>query len=239
MFNLRLRDVTQASLILVFFHSGIHTCREKTWYPRPQFLFSPSISIHTHPPTLAPAPFFVIHPPCLFLPSHTLGSVQSQLCLSSHWLLPFLPCTSHRTPSSASTPPKTLAYFLFHLHPPSPLSSFCPSLFTLPNSPGSSWSSCTQPALLCMQACQLSFRLQQQELWEDKGKISPGTTRCCNRKKLNTESNQLGPQSPQIKCIRLSGHKKIPEGTDHAVWMQTLWSPRAIRTNMPRLTAPA
>lgn len=201
----------QASVILVFFHSWISTCWEKNWYPRPQFLFFPSISIHTHPLQLLLLSSYCNHLACSCPPIPLALFNLSSACphpafyLFSHTPVPPpLPLLLQRpSPTFSST----------YITPPSPLSSSCPSLLALlPNSWGPSWDSCTQPPHLHMQSYQLSFRLQQQELWEDKGKISPGTAHCCNGKRLNAESNQLRPQSLRIKCIQLSGHQKYPKG---------------------------
>jgi len=165
------------------------------------------LDFHSHTPTSASAPFFISHPSCLFLLSHTLGPVQSQLCLPSPCLLSLLSHTGQQFPLLYLYSSKDSHLLSLPPTPPHTLSSSFPPLLALPSSPGPSWGSCTQPPPLCMQSCQLSFRLQWQELLEDKGKVTPGTAHCCNEKRLNTQSNQLSPQSPKIKSIQLSGHQ--------------------------------
>lgn len=204
-----MRDVTQASLILVLFHSGISYLLRKKLVPQATipvpFPFTPT-HFSSCPFSFMPSILLVPalpYPWALF--SLSSACPQPACYLFSHALVP--------SPlSSTSTPPKILTYFSSTYTPLNSPSSSCPSLLALPNSPGPSWSSCTQPPPLGMPSCQLSFRLQRQELREDKGKISPGTAHCCNGKRLNLESNQLTPQSPKIKHIQLSGHQKNPKG---------------------------
>lgn len=137
-----MRDVTQASLILVLFHSGISYLRRKKLVPQATipvlFPFTP-----TH---FSSCPFSCI-PSILLVPAlpypwalFNLSSAcpQSACYLFSHALVP--------SPLlSASTPPKILTYFSSTYNPLNPPSSSCPSLLALPHSPGPSRSSCTQP----------------------------------------------------------------------------------------------
>lgn len=77
--------------------------------------------------------FFKSHPSCLFLPSHTLGPVQSQLYLPSPCLISLLRRTSHHL--LCLYPSKDPRFLSLPPTPPKSLSSSYPSPLCSPQFP--------------------------------------------------------------------------------------------------------
>lgn len=191
----------------------------------------PPLYFHSCPPMSVPALFFLFHPPCLFLLSNTPGSISALLA-------PILPPNS--SPMFQSfvplPPPKTLPYFLFHLFPLHCAFQFLPLPPCSPQFP--------RPLLGFLHPPPLILHAVMPAFLQAAMAPAPGRQRenqswhCTVLEWEEIKNREQTTQTPESYVYSAEQAPKTPEGPDLAAWTQNLYSPRAMCTNVLRLTAP-